>query len=399
MCNCSVKTYPYYIIDGIMTFDNNIHLSSNSPLSLDDTIGKMDIIPLPRSAAVGTNNLTKSVDKLNTLNDCQIQIISSENVNTISENSEGVYKESLPPGKYPLKNPDNSQIQIASIVSTFTHILGGSPKYEIPIENANECQIQIVNLYNSLGCSDISPVITKVEIENPVNCNIQIYNVYGKANCSDLNISTIDTPISSNIQILGLGSSYEIKNAIDCHVQQSCVDNLSTCLKQIENVDAQIIKVDGLEIQNLKPIRNEIIASCLLMGTKILTPDGYKNIEDLKVGDYIVSNLAENVPVLKIGRWSLNWYNNLEILDSRIYKIPNGLYGTRENTFITGLHKLRKDDGSLVCVKDLGLPLAEKSEICDLQGNYIIHHINVEDWEKNDLVINGICIVESWPSV
>jgi len=395
MSNGSVKTYPYYIIDGIMTFDTYTQSSFVKEHNLENKYLK----PLHRSYRLCTDKYSTSMNKLNTLHDCQIQLISSDNVNTISENSDCVYKDILPPGKYPIKNPDNSQIQIASIVSSFSHLLGTQPKYEIPINEANECQIQIVNLYSSLGNSDINPVITKVEIENPVNCNIQIYNVCCPANFLSTNISTIDTPISSNIQILGLGSSYEIKNAVDCHIQQSCVDSISTCVKQIDNIDTQIIKLDSLEIQNLKPTRNDIIASCLLKGTKLLTPDGYRNIEDLKVGDYIVSNLAENISILKIASWTLNWHNNLEILDSRIYKIPSGKYGTREDTFITGLHRIRMDDGSLVCLKDLGLSLAEKAEICDKHGNYTICHINVENWEKNDLIINGICLVESWSGV
>lgn len=158
--------------------------------------------------------------------------------------------------------------------------------------------------------------------------------------------------------------------------------------------------------------------SCLLKGTYILTPNGYKLIETLKDEDNIITHKGTTEKIIKIKKWTVKW-NSLQHLDCKMYKIDGKntinllesqqsnkmkLFPRRLNdlkhpaTYISHWHKVLKDD-KLVYTSDINLPYATKEEICDSDGTYELYHIHINDYKNNHLVINNGIIVESWDGI
>jgi hypothetical protein len=142
--------------------------------------------------------------------------------------------------------------------------------------------------------------------------------------------------------------------------------------------------------------------ACLLRGTKVKTPNGYRNIETLKVGDYVVSHRGNTVKIIKAHSWNVNWNDKISE-ESQVYVIENN----KNKTYISAYHKLKntKIDSSkkikfinneMVQACDIGLKHATKEEICDENGIYQLYNIQVENHERNHLIVNGGTIVESW---
>ena len=170
----------------------------------------------------------------------------------------------------------------------------------------------------------------------------------------------------------------------------------------------------------LKPAdyQETFYVSCLLKGTYILTPNGYKLIETLKDEDNIITHKGTTEKIIKIKKWTVKW-NSLQHLDSQMYKIDGTntknllesqqsnkmkLFPRRLNdlkhpaTYISHWHKVLKDD-KLVYTGDINLPYATKEEICDSDSTYELYHIQINDYKNNHLVINNGIIVESWDGI
>jgi hypothetical protein len=133
-----------------------------------------------------------------------------------------------------------------------------------------------------------------------------------------------------------------------------------------------------------------ITPACLLKGTKVRTIQGFKNIENIKVGDFIISHLRVPVRVIKTHNWKVKWSNKMHKA-SKVYVLEN----YKSKTFLSSYHKLMVDN-EMVCACNSDLRLARKEEICDKNNEYELFHIQVEDHENNHLLVNGDNIVESW---
>jgi len=131
--------------------------------------------------------------------------------------------------------------------------------------------------------------------------------------------------------------------------------------------------------------------SCLLRGTKVKTPYGYKNIEDLNVGDKVLSHEGIPTNIIKRESWKVRWSQNLA-RGNVVYKLEK--YG--RTTYLSAYHKFMDDKYQMVAACDGKLKKATKEEICDENGEYELHHIQLENHEKNHLIVNGSMIVESW---
>ena len=130
---------------------------------------------------------------------------------------------------------------------------------------------------------------------------------------------------------------------------------------------------------------------CLLSGTLIGTNRGWVRIDDLLMTDEIINQYGKPVKIQKIGKWLVYW-DNRRFCD-RVYKIPRGFYGCNKDTYLTSFHKV--DHGEMIESFKMGLELAKKDEISKYD-RYIIYHVQIENSDKNKLVVNGGCIVESW---
>ena len=163
---------------------------------------------------------------------------------------------------------------------------------------------------------------------------------------------------------------------------------------KIESVIADILSV---------PVESSTVnVSCLLKGTKVKTPNGYRNIETLKVGDSVISHRGKTVKIIKAHSWYIKWSNNLNP-ESRVYVLEkNG-----KKVYLSEYHKYMISNGenisnkyklttSMVQACEGGLRLARKEEICDDNEMYQLYNIQVENHERNHLIINGGIIVESW---
>lgn len=72
----------------------------------------------------------------------------------------------------------------------------------------------------------------------------------------------------------------------------------------IHNVDkslnlGDITKVDETQLNSFNMICGG--SPCFIPGTKIMTSNGYKNIEDIKVGDLVLTHKNRYMPVVNIG--------------------------------------------------------------------------------------------------
>jgi len=133
-----------------------------------------------------------------------------------------------------------------------------------------------------------------------------------------------------------------------------------------------------------------ITPACLLKGTKVRTIQGFKNIENIKVGDFIISQLRVPVKVIKTHNWKIKWSNQMHKA-SKVYVLEN----YKSKTFLSSYHKYMVDN-EMVCACNSNLRLARKEEICDKNNEYELFHIQVDDHEKHHLLVNGDNIVESW---
>lgn len=132
--------------------------------------------------------------------------------------------------------------------------------------------------------------------------------------------------------------------------------------------------------------------NCLLKGTKVKILGGYKLIENIKVGDFVLSHKGQLVQVLKTVSWDIKWSETATNESNTVYKIPAGEVGCDEDTFISAYHQILID-GKLIAAKDAGLELAKESEV---GSEFTFYHLQVVNYAENHLVVNGNCIVESW---
>lgn len=133
------------------------------------------------------------------------------------------------------------------------------------------------------------------------------------------------------------------------------------------------------------------VGRCLLSGTMVGTPKGWVPIDDLQIGDDIVNQYGETIKIVLIFKWPVYWENRR--FCDKIYKIPRGLYGCTRDTYISSFHKI--EHGGMIEVYKLGLELAKQEELTTI-GRYILYHLQVENHEVNNFIVNGGCVVESW---
>jgi len=141
-----------------------------------------------------------------------------------------------------------------------------------------------------------------------------------------------------------------------------------------------------------------IETACLLEGTLVKTPLGYVPIEILRVGDFVVSHNKTQHKIIKTHKWACTIENKSDIT-TRIYKIPAGKQNTNRDLYLSFFHRVYSAcDGWLRKPISLGYKEAADSEISN-NGKYNIYHIRIENGEKNHLVVNGGCYVETWVNI
>jgi hypothetical protein len=175
-------------------------------------------------------------------------------------------------------------------------------------------------------------------------------------------------------------------------------------LTGLENPSGLTIYNDNMYISNFadggKPANTFISrinmnpASCLLKGTKVRTKirslNCHKKIEDIKVGDDLISHLKAPVKVIKTNNWKLKWSENIS-KENKVYVLENN----DTKTFLSAYHRFMQNN-KMIYACNANLRLARKEEICDENDEYELYHIQVEDHTKHNLLVNNDIIVESW---
>jgi len=135
-----------------------------------------------------------------------------------------------------------------------------------------------------------------------------------------------------------------------------------------------------------------VLVNCLLKGTKVKTPYGFSLIENIKEGDIVLNQHGYLTKVIKTISWGIKWADIDKDESNKVYKIAAGKHGCNETVYISHWHQILIN-GRLICAKDAGLPLATEAEV---GSEFTYYHICLEDYERNHLVVNGNCVVESW---
>lgn len=124
--------------------------------------------------------------------------------------------------------------------------------------------------------------------------------------------------------------------------------------------------------------------ACFLIGTKILTHSGYKLIENLKIGDKVITLNNKEIKVLKILKRKSNHYYKLNT--------TSGL------TRVTGEHPYLLNNETICCVKDLkpGFKLKGISDyievISKIKINETVDVYNLSVEEPKIYVANNIYV-------
>jgi hypothetical protein len=139
-------------------------------------------------------------------------------------------------------------------------------------------------------------------------------------------------------------------------------------------------------------VGDPVLVNCLLKGTKVKTPYGFSLIENIKEGDIVLNQHGYLTKVIKTISWGIKWADIDKDESNKVYKIAAGKHGCNETVYISHWHQILINS-RLICAKDAGLPLATEAEV---GSEFTYYHICLEDYERNHLVVNGNCVVESW---
>ena len=155
---------------------------------------------------------------------------------------------------------------------------------------------------------------------------------------------------------------------------------------------------------------------CFKEGTKILTDDGYKLIEDLRLG-HLVKTLKHGFkPIHTIGKREINHYNSENRIKEQLYKCPPKEFPeVFEDLIITGCHSILVDDfksdeqrqktidvnGKIYTTDDMyRLPACvdEKTTVYEIDGTYTIYSLALENdnyYWNYEIYANGLLVETS----
>lgn len=121
--------------------------------------------------------------------------------------------------------------------------------------------------------------------------------------------------------------------------------------------------------------------NCVAKGTKILTPEGYKNIESLNIGDLVINQHNKESKIKQIETQIIDPKDQLYIIDK--HSLDNNL--PIDNLFLTGYHAVRIDGNFIHPNHNLN----NKIRLCPGSFAVELYHIMLEDYNDN-LIANGL---------
>jgi hypothetical protein len=148
---------------------------------------------------------------------------------------------------------------------------------------------------------------------------------------------------------------------------------------------------------NLVNINVNVLATCFLEDTNILTVNGYRKIQDLRKGDLIKTFKNEFKSIDMIGYKNLNHNFSLSRIKEQLYKCSKEKYPELfQDLIITGCHSILIDNfvkdelvekvkevfGQIYVTENkyrLPIFLDERSDIYENSGTYKVYHIALEN--------------------
>jgi titin len=116
---------------------------------------------------------------------------------------------------------------------------------------------------------------------------------------------------------------------------------------------------------------------CFLANAPVLTPNGYRRIDSLRVGDRVKTAAGES---MKICRIKVNRYEPSTSVNP--YVIPKGMFGAKERLYISPTHCVAVPGRGMVKACELGLRQWKMREAFDY------YNIELEKW--SNIVVAGV---------
>jgi len=130
---------------------------------------------------------------------------------------------------------------------------------------------------------------------------------------------------------------------------------------------------------NIQKLKLEHKSPCLLKGTKILTPLGYRLIEDLKEGDEVITSTFAIKKIIKI--------YNIDIEpneDSNPYLIPKNTFNCIENLYLSKNHCIEIDNFFIPPVN-----LKNIKQI-SLNNTIVYYNLSIAAYLTDSIIANGV---------
>lgn len=129
----------------------------------------------------------------------------------------------------------------------------------------------------------------------------------------------------------------------------------------------------------------------LLKGTKVKTPYGFKNIEDLVVGENLMSHVGVPVKIININSQKI--YNNGKI------KQEYYMYTHESNSKIFMSYNIQFQNSQYKLEYAHNLKKVNIDDICNDAGFYEIYQIHIYDYDKYYLIVNGFLLIKAWDGI
>jgi alpha-tubulin suppressor-like RCC1 family protein len=251
-------------------------------------------------------------------------------------------------------------------------------------------------------------------LEN-VNKNIRVLipDTNNNLDISLVNGEAFAVPIADNNTLTLLGGIKILNNFIDKTVVNNAKDLEinhydSRMVVIAENVSRLLVNTnkvyynDNIEINTIVNINNYLYklsygsllaeplgwVNCFLYGTQILTTNGYIYVQDLKIGDKLITGNKGTTAITKI---VVSYYSTS--MQTNPYKIPMGKYGAFIDTYISPYHMIYN-----------GECLIQVRKLSDLEQvsieNIVYYHVETENKLLDIIYANGVLcetLIDNYP--
>ena len=372
-----------------------------------------------------TNNSSNTVSKIDILTGIVVQSIS------VGTNPTGISSDGTNVWVANFNDNSVSKISIASgtVVQTITTLIGTNPRgissdgTNVWVANAGSNNVSKISIASGT-------VVQRINVQiNPRSISSDGTNVW-VANATSASVSKINILTNSVVQTITVGTnpsgiSSDGTNVWVSNFTSNTVSKISIATGTIVQTitvgtSPRGISSDGTYVWVANSTTNnvsKILISplpCFKEGTKILTDQGYRAIEDLRKGDLVKTLKHDYLPVVILGKSEIVHNVSKERIKNQLYECTNNKYPEIfEPLIMSGCHSILVDwltqeqgektmeDFGLIYETD-GKPrlcayLDEKANVYEVPGTYTIYHLALEndDYYGNyGIYANGL-LVES----